>query len=143
MQPSLVRSLAQQLLLLAALLTSCSFLAPYDEVTDRSVYELASRTEMALAQADAGQLSLAESQKFLMESIGSVRALKIRAGLRAQNTEEQQVLASLEERYQALAARGKPVRSSLATPLRATLLDLQQIEIAKKRSASASGGAKP
>ncbi|MEP6956261.1 MAG: hypothetical protein ABI883_05500 [Chthoniobacterales bacterium] len=133
----------QLLLLLALLVSSCSLLAPYDEVSDRAVYELASNTEAALAKADAGQLSTAESQQFLLERIGQVRALKTRASLKAQNSEEENVLGQLEERYQALASRGKPLRSSLATGLRATLLDLQQIQVAKKRSASSTGGSKP
>src|SRR3954465_7352459 len=80
----------------------CTLLAPYDEVTDHSVNELTIKTETALAQADAGQLSYAESQRFLMESIGSVRALQARAGLKSNNTEEQTTLKELEERYQAL-----------------------------------------
>jgi hypothetical protein len=124
------------------LLSGCSFLAPYDQVADQAIYELASSTEAALAEADAGELSEAESQRFLRQSMGRVRALQTRASLKPQNTEEQQVLTDLEQRYQELANRGKPLRRSVATGLRATLFDLQQIQIAKKRSAGV-GASRP
>ena len=135
MSRALLRPIGKLLFVLSLFQASCTFLAPYDEVADQSVNHLAIHTETALAQADAGQLSQSESQQFFSESIGTVRAMKARASLKPKNTEEQEVLEALEERYQALADRGKPPRSSIATGLRATLLDLQQIQIAKKRSA--------
>lgn len=142
MSTGLIRSFKSLLLALPLLYVGCTFLAPYDEVTDQSVNALAIRTETALAQADAGQLSPAESQQFLLESIGAVRALKTRADLKAKNADEQGTLQELQEQYEALAVRGKPLRRSVATGLRATLLDLQQIQIAKKRSAASSTGRK-
>ena len=126
-----------------AALSSCTLLAPYDEVTDRAVTELAIRTEATLARADAGQLSAPESQKFLSDSIGAVRALKARAELKAKNSEETAALGDLEQRYVALAARNRPLRSSVATGLRATLLSVQQIQVSKKRSAAFGTGPKP
>jgi hypothetical protein len=43
-------------------------------------------------------------------------------------------LDELAKRYRALEERHASPRTSLTTGLRATLLDLQQIEVAKKRS---------
>lgn len=125
------------------LLASCTLLAPYDEVTDQHATTLAIQTEAALASADAGQLSLEESNAFLTESLGTVRALKARASLKPRNTEEVEILKLLEDRYQALLDRGKPIRSSVATGLRLNLLDLQQVQVAKKRSAVFGSKPKP
>lgn len=124
------------LLALCSLLPACVLLAPYDETMDRTIVELIVRTETTLARADAGQLSQAESDRFLIESIGTVRALQARAGLYDKNNEEKETLAAVEDRYRALLDRGKPIRTSVATGLRLSLLDLQQIQIAKKRSAA-------
>ena len=116
--------------------TGCTLLAPYDPVTDQAVTQLSIRTETALAASDAGLWSLAESRAFLAESIGTVRALKVRAMVKEKNMEVTTILDELEKRYQALLDRGKPLRTSVATGLRLTLLDLQQVQIAKKRSAA-------
>ncbi len=116
----------------------CTLLAPYDPVMDQTISQLSVRTETALASSDAGQLSLAESRTFLLESIGTVRALKVRASIKAKDSDEEQILAQLEQRYLALLNRGKPLRTSVATGLRLTLLDLQQVQIAKKRSAASA-----
>lgn len=131
-----------QLAAVFAALSGCTLLAPYDEVTDHAVTDLAIRTEATLARADAGQLSAAESEKFLSDSIGTVRALKARAGLKAKNSEEAAALGDLEQRYLALAGRNRPLRSSVATGLRATLLSVQQIQLSKKRSAAFGTGSK-
>jgi len=68
--------------------------------------------------------------------------LKARSSLYAKNDEEISALTQLEQRYEALRERGGPLRSSVATGLRATLLDLQQIQIAKRRSETFTIGAK-
>ena len=129
-------------LLAVVLLGGCALLAPYDEVTDRAVTELAIRTEATLARADAGNLSAAESERFLADSIGTVRALRVRAGLKQQNSEEEGALGDLEERYIAFSTRRQPIGPAISTALRATLLDVQQIQLIKKRSA-ARGRARP
>ena len=110
------------------------FVAPYDETTDRVLTDLTVRTEIALARADAGELSAQDRQEFFDDAIGTVRMLKARSSLFAKNEDEVKALAELEKRYGELRKRGGQPRSSLATGLRATLLDLQQIQIAKKRS---------
>jgi uncharacterized protein YcfL len=122
--------------LAAFLLVGCSaaFVAPYDETTDRLLTELSVRTETAILEAEAGQLSEKNRQQFFDNAIGTVRTLKARSSLYAKNKEEINALTQLEKRYEALRERGGPLRSSVATGLRATLLDLQQIQIAKRRS---------
>jgi hypothetical protein len=99
-------------------------------------------TETAIIRADAGQLSVEEAEKFFEESLGAIRTLKGRSALFAKNEDEVAALGQLEQRYEALRKRRVPPRSSLATGLRVTLLDLQQIQIAKKRSSVFSAGLK-
>jgi hypothetical protein len=128
----------------ALLLSGCSavFVAPYDETTDRLLTDLAQKTETAVVQADAGQLSTEDRQKFYSESIGTVRTLKARAGLFAKNEDEIRALGVLEKHFERLQEHGGAPRTSLTTGLRGTLTDLQQIEIAKKRSSAFSSGLK-
>lgn len=127
-----------------AFLSGCAavFVAPYDETTDRLLTELSVKTESAIIRADAGQLSTGEREKFFEESLGAIRTMKARSGLFAKNEDEIAALGQLEQRYEALRKRGSPPRSSFATSLRVTLLDLQQIQIAKKRSSVFSAGLK-
>lgn len=120
---------------LLIVLSACQLVAPYDEITDQKVAELTSSTEKILAKADAEKLDLKESNVFLLESLGEVRALRLRAEAKPKNKEESDILKGLEERIIALQSLNRPVRRSLATGLRATLLDLQQVQIAKKRGA--------
>jgi hypothetical protein len=117
-------------------LSGCSavFVAPYDETTDRLLTDLSVRTETAVAQADAGHLSERDREQFFDNAIGTVRTLKTRSSLFDKNQDEVNALSELEKRYQDLRQHGGQPRSSLATGLRASLLDLQQIEVAKKRS---------
>jgi hypothetical protein len=135
---------AAVILCCAVLFGGCSaaFVASYDETTDRLITELSQKTETAVVRADAGQLSADDREKFFSESIGTVRTLKARSALFAKNEDEIAALAQLEERFEALQKHGGPPRSSLATGLRGTLLDLQQIQIAKKRSSIFSAGLK-
>src|SRR2546423_2244407 len=119
-----------------------NFVAAYDETTDRLITDLSLKTETAVVRADAGQLSADDRDKFFSESIGTVRTLKARSALFAKNEDEIAALAQLEQRFEALQKHGGPPRSSLATGLRGTLLDLQQIQIAKKRSSIFSAGLK-
>lgn len=125
-------------------LSSCSvlFVAPYDETTDRLLTELSVKTETAIASADADQLSPAERGKFFDEAIGMVRTMKARSSLFVKNEEEIAALAALEKCYQNLRQHNASPRSSLATGLRLTLLDLQQIQVAKKRSSIFGAGLK-
>jgi len=135
---------AASVLCWAILQAGCSavFVASYDETTDRLLTDLSQKTETAVVRADAGQLSPEDRETFFSESLGTVRTLKARSALFAKNEDEIAALAQLEERFEALQKHGGPPRSSLATGLRGTLLDLQQIQIAKKRSSIFSAGLK-
>jgi hypothetical protein len=123
-------------LVFALALVGCavSFIAPYDETTDRLLTDLTVRTQTAVAQADAGQFSEADRVKFYAEAEGTVQTMQMRASLYAKNDQEIAALAALAQRYRDLRDRRAAPRTSLSTGLRATLLDLQQIELAKKRS---------
>jgi len=125
-------------LLFAALLAGCAIIAPYDETTDRRIAELSLQTETALAEGDAGELSPAEKSDFLHKAIGTVRAIRSRSELYAKNQKETDALKLLEEQYRDLASR--PLRTSIASGVRLTLLNVQQIQISKKRSATFSDG---
>jgi len=119
-----------------------NFVAAYDETTDRLLIDLSLKTETAVVRADNGQLSAEEREKFFNESLGTVRALKARSALFAKNEDEISALSALEENYEALRKRGAPPRSSFTTGLRRSLVALQQIQIAKKRSSIFSAGLK-
>jgi hypothetical protein len=118
------------------LISSCRvlFVAPYDETTDRLLTDLSVKTQTAIARADAGKLSEDERAKFFDEALGTVRTMKERSSLFPKNEEEVKALTQLEQRYQNLREHGSSPRTSLTTGLRATLLDVQQIQVAKKRS---------
>jgi hypothetical protein len=118
------------------LLAGCSVLliAPYDATTDRLLTDLTVLTETVVVKADNNQLSVVEEEKFYAEAEGTVNAMKMRAGLYAKNQQEIVALDELGKRYHALHERHASPRTSLTTGLRATLLDVQQIQVAKKRS---------
>jgi len=97
-------------------------------------------TETVVVKADNDQLSVVEREKFYAEAEGTVNAMKMRAGLYAKNEQEIAALDELAKRYRALHERHASPRTSLTTGLRATLLDVQQIEVAKKRSSVFSSG---
>ena len=120
----------------AALITSCAaaFVAPYDETTDRLLTDLSVKTETAIAKADGGKLSEEDRAKFYDEALGIVRTMKRRSSLFAKNEDEIKAVTQLEQRFVDLREHGSSPRSSLATGLRATILAVQQIQIAKKRS---------
>ena len=122
--------------LFGLLLAGCSVLliAPYDAATDRLLTDLTVLTETVVVKADNDQLSVGEREKFYAEAEGTVSAMKMRAGLYAKNELEIAALDELAKRYRALHERHASPRTSLTTGLRATLLDVQQIEVAKKRS---------
>jgi hypothetical protein len=137
---------ARVALLFAALIClggcAVNFVAAYDETTDRLITDLSLKTETAIVRADAGQLTAEDRDKFFDESLGTVRALKARSSLFAKNQDEITALGVLEQRYENLKKRGASPRSSLAGGVRGALLDLQQIQIAKKRSSIFSAGLK-
>lgn len=142
----LAHSVARLALLFLSLLLfagcAVNFVAAYDETTDRLLTDLSMKTETAVVRADNGQLTAEDRDKFYDESLGTVRTLKGRSALFAKNEDEVTALGVLEERYENLRKRAAAPRSSLAGGLRGSLLDLQQIQIAKKRSSIFSAGLK-
>ena len=119
--------------LLGLLLAGCSvlFIAPYDATTDRLLTDLTVLTETVVVKADNDQLPVGEREKFYAEAEGTVNAMKMRAGLYAKNEQEITALDELAKRYRALHERHASPRTSLTTGLRATLLDVQQIQVRK------------
>jgi hypothetical protein len=128
----------------AVLFSGCavSFVAPYDETTDRLLTELSQKTETAAVRADAGQLSAEEREKFYSESLGTVRTLQVRAELFVKNEGEIFSLGELKKLFERLQKRDAQPLTSVTTGLRGSLKDLQQIELAKKRSSAFSAGLK-
>ena len=116
----------------------CSLNPSYDEVIDKSVNDIAVKTETVLAKADSKQLSTKEQNEYFAASLGTVRAMKARASLIPKNEIEVEMLGSLETRLKNLADRKKPLRRSIATALRLSILDLQKVQSAKKRSQKVS-----
>ena len=119
--------------LFGLLLAGCSvlFIAPYDATTDRLLTDLTVLTETVVVKADNDQLPVGEREKFYAEAEGTVNAMKMRAGLYAKNEQEITALDELAKRYRALHERHASPRTSLTTGLRATLLDVQQIQVRK------------
>jgi len=128
--------------LFGLLFAGCSVLliAPYDATTDRILTDLTVLTETVVIKADNDQLSVGEREKFYADAEGTVNAMKMRASLYSKNEQEIAALDELANRYRALAERHASPRTSLTTGLRATLLDVQQIQVAKKRSSVFSSG---
>jgi hypothetical protein len=87
-------------------------------------------------------LSEEERSKFYDEALGTVRTMKERSSLFAKNEDEVNALTQLEQRFQDLREHGASPRSSLTTGLRATILAVQQVQVAKKRSSVFSAGLK-
>jgi hypothetical protein len=130
--------------LTAFCLAACvSFVGPYDPTIDQLITDLTVRTETTVAAADAGQLSTADRDAFYNGALGTTRTLSIRAKLIPKNEDEAKALGDLEQRLLALQSRHLSPRTSLTTALRATLLDIQQIEVAKKRSTVVRNSSNP
>ena len=117
--------------LFGLLLAGCSVLliAPYDATTDRLLTDLTVLTETVVVKADNDQLSVVEQEKFYAEAEGTVNAMKAR--LASIPRTKIAALNELGKRYHALHEHHASPRTSLTTGLRATLLDVQQIEWGK------------
>ena len=128
----------------ALCLCSCSVLlvAPYDEITDRLLTDLSVKTETAIVRADAHTLSPEERETFFAEALGIIRTMKARSSVFDKNEDEIAALVTLEDLYQTLRQRNVSPRSAITTGLRLALVDLQQIQLAKKRSSIFGSGLK-
>lgn len=124
--------------LLALLFSSCAvmFVAPYDEFTDRALYDLHLKTSAFVARASATGASYAESAGFYQEAIATVNAIRSRAEMQPRNENETNLLNQLEDQYKRLAAKHRlgPLQPSLAGSLEFSFRKLTRAQLAKKRS---------
>jgi hypothetical protein len=135
------------LALLPLLLAGCSvlFVSPYDEMTDRAVSELVTKTETFLGRYsattnDMGRLIKAgrsyddEAARFYNEARGSVAAILLRSEQKEKNTEEIKILGDLSGQYDRLEASHRlgTITKSSAFGLRTTLRALLQVQLTKK-----------
>jgi len=124
--------------LLALLFSSCAviFVAPYDEFTDRALYDLHLKTSAFIARASATGASYAESAAFYQEAIATVNAIRSRAEMQPRNENETSLLNQLEDQYKRLAAKHRlgPLQPSLAGSLEFSFRELTRAQLAKKRS---------
>ena len=116
----------------AALLAGCVTLAPIDPVFEERVSELQSRTYEVLKEGDDGRLSLAESRRFLRESLVSVEILHARAVQNRRHPQELAILEDLKRRYAALLTQPQPLRSAKTKELWAELSRLRQLLAANR-----------
>jgi hypothetical protein len=124
--------------LLALLFSGCAvmFVAPYDEFTDRALYDLHLKTSAFIARASATGASYADSAAFYQEAIATVGAIRSRAEMQPRNENETNLLNQLEDQYRRLAAKHRlgPIRPSLAGSLEFSFRKLTRAQLAKKRS---------
>jgi hypothetical protein len=111
----------------ACSLAGCSTIVSRDAhyTSNPNVIRLRDRTAVVHAKAVKQQLSWAESEKFLHESMGVAAVLR---GMESWGRGDQETTASIERfetRLKSLLARGKPIRSSDAVDLGA---DVQQLD---------------
>jgi uncharacterized membrane protein len=66
------------------------------------------QTETVIVKADNDQLSAGEREKFYAEAEGTVNAMKMRAGLYAENEQKIAALDELAKRYSATPHRAHP-----------------------------------
>ncbi len=126
------------LALLCLALAGCAvqFVSRYDEFTDRALHDLHIRTNEFIARASATRATYAESVPFYEEAKATVRAIRTRAELQADNQNEINQLVALEDQFERLEAKHRlgPLRPSLAGSLELGFRKLIRIQLAKKRS---------
>ncbi len=128
--------------LLALLYSGCSvmFVAPYDEFTDRALYDLHLKTSTFIARASATGASYADSASFYQEAIATVRTIRSRAEMQVRNENETNLLLQLEDQYKRLAEKHRlgSLQPSLAGSLEFSFRKLTRAQLAKKRSLKTS-----
>ena len=134
--------------ILSLFICSCAvvLVGPYDEVTDKAISDLETKTEQFLAKMESTKGSYEANKSFYDDAKASIRAIRLRAEL--YGTEKNkgelddidklgQAFDQLAELHQIgpLAGRaGNTARSLIETNFQALL----QIELAKKRSSGIS-----
>lgn len=129
-------------------LASCSvtFLSSYDEVTDRAISDLTTRTEAFLSRyaavtdesghaVRAGKHYDTEAAAFYDEARGAVASILLRSREKAKNEDEISVLTNLEGRYRRLeeSHRLGPITQTSASGLLTSLRAVTHIQLTKKR----------
>ena len=129
-------------------MAGCSvlFVSPYDEMTDRAISELVTKTETFLGGylattnemgrlVKAGRSRDDEAARFYNEARGSVAAILLRSEQKDKNTEEIQILRDLSKQYDRLEASHRlgTITKTSAAGLRTTLRALLQVQLTKKR----------
>jgi hypothetical protein len=130
---------------------SCAvvFVGPYDEVTDKAISDLETKTEQFLAKMESTKGSYEANKSFYVDAKASIRAIRLRAELygRDKNKGELDDIDRLEKAFDLLAelhktgpliggerGSGTLARAEIETNFQALL----QIELAKKRSSGIS-----
>jgi hypothetical protein len=132
----------------AALLTSCAvmWVGPYDEVTDKAIMDLQTKTEQFFAKAESTGANYESSKTFYQDAKASTRSIRLRAELygKEKNKGELDDIDRLEENldnlvklHQAGPLTGKAGAIARAQ-LEANFQSLLQIELAKKHSSGVS-----
>lgn len=88
---------------------------------------LGERTKAAVADGDAGRLTLAESRRFLRQSRAQARSIRARAEECRLSADELKILDWLEGEYTALLRRPRPLRWASALRLQNSLDALQEL----------------
>ncbi len=119
---------------------------PYDQVTDKAISDLETKTELFLAKMEATGGSYESNKTFYQESKAAIRAIRLRAELygKDKNRGELDDLDKLDQNFDNLAElhragplTGKPVNIA-RVEIETNFQSLIQIELAKKRSSGIS-----
>ncbi len=113
-----------------ALLAGCAthlHRPPYDPQVTVSVRELYFRTKSVLEDGDRKRLSLADSRRFLRQSRAKTQIVRQQVVQTKTTVGELALLDSLDQEYQSLLRRERPLRSRAAGNLMADLEAWQDI----------------
>jgi hypothetical protein len=122
-----MKALLPLILALTALVSGCAHGPRYNDVIAVTTAALNERTNAALADGDAGRLSLADSRRFLRQSRDQVRIMRSRADECRMSVDEVNILDWLDGEYTTLLRRSRPVRSASTLRLQNSLATLQTL----------------
>ncbi|EDY18777.1 hypothetical protein CfE428DRAFT_3814 [Chthoniobacter flavus Ellin428] len=123
-----MKALLPPVLLLAAFLSGCvSEPDPAYDLVAVNTLVLNDRTKAAVADGNAGRLSLAESRRFLRQSRAQARGVRARADQCHLSRDELKILDWLDGEYATLLRRPRPLRSASALRLQNSLAALQDL----------------
>jgi hypothetical protein len=140
--------LARLSTVLVLLFTGCAvtLVGPYDAITDQSVTDLSTRTELFLERMEATGGGYSANRDFYRDAKANIHTIRLRAELYPKNEGELKLLDQLSENLDNLAQlhRAGPL-TGVAGQTARDLIDgnfrsLLEVELAKKRS---SGVAAP